>query len=35
MVYFEGYERREAKLKAELEKYGFSSLEEALSLIHI
>ncbi len=32
MVYFEGYERREAKLKAELEKYGFSSLEEAKDL---
>ena len=29
MINFEGYERREAKLKVELEKYGFESLEDA------
>lgn len=29
MINFEGYERREAKLKVELEKYGFESLEGA------
>ena len=32
MINFEGYERREAKLKVELEKYGFESLEDAKRL---
>ena len=33
MATFEGYERRIAKISAELKKYGFKSLEEAKALV--